>query len=196
MSYTAVNNMIAKMIYEAQVQAIDNLKALLSEKIAIESVESEFATLLSSLALTLTKNDDELKDKKKRQPSLFNLFVKHRMTSLKTKNPDKKGKELIGMASEEWKSDPFAAYLKETMDALKNENPESSNEILFEKAKEKYGSKAPEAAKTLEAQPAPEAPKPKADLKPTKPKRGGKKKPEEPEQVAELEFDSSSYLEA
>jgi hypothetical protein len=60
------------------------------------------------------------------------------MAFLKLENPDKKGKEILSLASEAWKSDPFAIFLKENQASLKEKNPELSNEMLYKEAKKIY----------------------------------------------------------
>ena len=144
-----VNAAISKIVFEAQLKVLEDFKKFLGSKIDVdESMENDFVEFQATLKLAVpiakkkgrgkVSSDDE-SIKKKRQPSLFNLFVKDKMTSLKAENPGKKGKEILTLASEKWNTDPFAIFLKDKMTSLKEENSDSDNETLYGKAKELFG---------------------------------------------------------
>jgi hypothetical protein len=117
----------------------------------------------------VSSGSDDEPVKKKRQASLFNLFVKDKMAALKATNPENNGKENIKMASEAWKTDPFAAFLqdKDKIAELKSEHSDSDNETLYNLAKDAFeGADSSEVAK----------PATKPTTKPQKQAKGGKGK--------------------
>lgn len=212
MSYTTVNEMIAKIVYDAKVNTINEFKAFLADRIEIEDMEDDFANFIKTLKETAplpekkgrgSKKSDNTNEKKsnKRQPTLFNLFVKNKMTTIKLENPEKKGKEIIALASESWKSDPFASFLqdKNQIDALKEDSSEMSNELLFEKAKLKFDKLAdvkPVESKTEKpkATKVPKKPKAPKDTKTKLNKKGGKKQSEvEQESDSEVELGEEAF---
>ena len=50
--------------------------------------------------------------KKKKEPSKYNLFIKENIKNLKKEFPDKNGKELMKMASDNWKVEKVAEEIK------------------------------------------------------------------------------------
>ena len=153
MVYPTIDAAVAKVVYDAQVKTVNDFKTFLESKnIDVSDMESEFTEFLSTFKADVVPiAEKKVKEKvskaikadkaepiNKKQPTLFNFFVKDKMASLKLENPDKKGKEILTMASEAWKSDPFAIFLKENQASLKEKNPELSNEVLYSKAKESF----------------------------------------------------------
>jgi len=62
-----------------------------------------------SKLLTKVYNDTY---KKKKEPSKYNLFIKENIIKLKKEFPDKNGKELMKMASENWQVEKVAEEIK------------------------------------------------------------------------------------
>ena len=150
MMYPTIDAAVAKVVYDAQVKTVNDFKTFLESKnIDVSDMESEFTEFLSTFKpaaaekkvkekVSKATKADKGEPANKKQPTLFNFFVKDKMASLKLENPEKKGKEILTMASEAWKSDLFAIFLKENQASLKEKNPELSNEMLYSKAKESY----------------------------------------------------------
>jgi len=190
-AYTAIVSAVAKTVMEAKLKVVDDLVAFLETKI---EVDDELKAIFGSFKDSLKENEEKAVkavskkgkgkasdssdgEKKKRAPSLFNLFVKDKMPELKAQHPEiKDGKQMISLASEAWKSDPLALFLKEKVPELKKEDADSDTEALYKKAKAMF--KGVESGAESEGE---EKPK-KA---PTAKKAGGKKaKKVEPEEEA------------
>ena len=78
-------------------------------------------------------------EKKKRAPSVFNLYVKDVMPDMKAKHPDiKDGKQMIGFASESWKTDPMATFIKEKVLEMKADEKDGDVVEMYAKAKAMY----------------------------------------------------------
>jgi hypothetical protein len=139
---------VAKTVMEAKLKVVDDLVAFLETKI---EVDDELKTIFGSFKESLKETEekavkavskkgkkggaDEV-EKKKRAPSLFNLYVKDKMPELKAQHPEvKDGKQMIAFASEAWKSDPLALFLKEKVPEMKKEESDSDTESLYKKAK-------------------------------------------------------------
>ena len=189
MSYPTVNSAISKIVFDAQVKAIKEFKDFLADRVDISDMESDFDEFLQTLKPTAapaekktTKANPE-PSKKKREPTLFNFFVKDRMVSLKEENPEAKGKVILTMASEAWKSDPFATFLKENLKTLKEESSDSSNESLYQLAKEKFNALSDESETSKPT-------KPTKAVKAVKAPKKGKKAEPEPESGSEDESGS------
>ena len=101
-------------------------------------------------------------DKKKREPSAYNLWIKDKMAEIKADQPDLKGKDLMAAAIALWKKldvKPVANSNKPTSNkkAKVNENEESKDE-----SNEESDSKSDSEVET---------PKPKKGRKPAAPKK-------------------------
>ena len=144
MVYPTIDAAVAKVVYDTQVKTINEFKAFLESKnVDVSDMESEFTEFLSTFkvaAVAEKKVKQKVEPTTKKQPTLFNLFVKDKMATLKAENPDKKGNEILSLASEAWKLDTFALFVKENQAALKEKNPNLNNEMLYKKAKESYES--------------------------------------------------------
>jgi len=66
---------------------------------------------LNELSKLLTKAYNDTY-KKKKEPSKYNLFIKENIIKLKKEFPDKNGKELMKMASENWQVEKVAEEIK------------------------------------------------------------------------------------
>ena len=131
MKFSTVTTAVSKIVLEAQIQVLEDFKMFLSTKKNIDEVmEVNFKDFAKCLY------HGEPLVKKKRQPTLFNFFVKDKIASIKVNNPDIKNvKSIMSMVSEAWKTDPFAIFLKNMNQTHKQE---IDNETLYGKAKELF----------------------------------------------------------
>jgi len=150
MSYTAVTKAVANVVMEAKLSVIDDLIIYLEAKIEVDddlkAMFEEFKMNLkeseekvvkaAGKKTTKGKKSDSEEPKKKRAPSVFNLYVKDVMPEMKAKHPDiKDGKQMIGFASESWKNDPMAAFIKEKVAEMKAEDKDADVVEMYAKAK-------------------------------------------------------------
>lgn len=152
MAFPTVQSAVAKVVMDAKLKVFDDLVAFLDTKIEIDDElkvalagfkdslkESEEKAVKVAGKKSKKNASEDAPEKKKRAPSLFNLFVKDKMPELKAQHPDvKDGKLMIGFASEAWKTDPLALFLKEKVPELKKENADSDNESLYVIAKDLF----------------------------------------------------------
>lgn len=148
MSFTIVNQAVAKVVMESKLSVIDDLVAYLETKIEVdEDLKNVFTEFKANLKESQEKvvKDAGKKSKvkksmdKKRAPSIFNLYVKDVMPDMKAKHPDvKDGKLMIGFASESWKTDPLVIFLKEKIPELKSDNSDKDIVELYAMAKDMY----------------------------------------------------------
>jgi hypothetical protein len=148
MSYPAINTAIAKVIMETKCKVIDDLLNFLDTKLELDDdTKSMFEEFKKNIEDTDTKaikaaakgsKTSEAKEKKKRSPTLFNLFVKEKQSELKGLHPEENGKTIIGMASKMWKTDPFASFIKKHSEDIKKDHADSDNETIYSKLKEMY----------------------------------------------------------
>jgi len=145
-----IQQAVAKVIMDAKLNLVDELVTYLGSKIEIdEEIKNIFAEFKANLkeheekvVKIAGKKQKVTSDKKKRQPSIFNMYVKDVMPSIKEKNSDvKDGKKLISMAAESWKTDPMALFIKENSVTLKSDNSSMTPTELYEAAKELWKSK-------------------------------------------------------
>lgn len=149
---TNLSNLVGKIVLEAKISVIDDIIKLFTEKGNItpvilenlstfkESVSNETINNFKDVARKnkkIVKKQEIASDRKKREPSMFNLFVKNKIPELKNTNPDtNSSKVLMSLASEAWKTDPFAIYIKENVSEMKKEC--NNNNELFEKLKSSF----------------------------------------------------------
>ena len=179
MAYTAINVAIAKVVADAKQKVVDDLLAFMSTKVEVDEdilgMFKEFKDSLKEEAVEEAKvvkkggkkgkkSDSDGEVKKKRAPTVFNLFVKAVMSEIKAANPDiKDGKKFISMASEQWKTSERATFVKDKVAELKKEDKDADIHDLFAKAMAMYSGDSDV-----------EVEKPKNEEKP-KAKKGGKK---------------------
>jgi hypothetical protein len=148
MSFTIVNQAVAKVVMEAKLSVIDDIVTYLETKIEVDddlkSIFIEFKANLKEYQEKVVKEAGK-KSKvkkshdKKRAPSVFNLYVKDIMPDIKAKHPDiKDGKQMIGFASESWKTDPLSFFLKEKILELKSDHTDKDIVELYAMAKAMY----------------------------------------------------------
>ena len=155
MAYSAITKAVANVVMEAKFSAIDDLIIFLEAKIEVDedlkAMFEEFKTNLKESEEKVVKaagkkpakgkgkSADSDEPKKKRAPSVFNLYVKDVMPKMKLDHPDiKDGKLLIGFASESWKSDPMAAYIKEKVLEMKKDDKDGDVVDMYAEAKALY----------------------------------------------------------
>ena len=186
MAFSSVCVAVAKVVMEAKLNVVDEMVAFLETKIEIDEdlkgIFKEFKENLKESEEKMVKDSgkgkkgkskkDDGVEKKKRAPSVFNLYVKDVMPMLKERHPEiKNGKELISLAGEEWKTSAKAQFIKEKVAELKKENPDLSGEQLFNDAKSLYSDSDNEKPKKTTTKP--EVEMVNEDVK-EKPKKGGK----------------------
>ena len=126
--YTTTNvrkflNASNTLIHESNENVILKFSEMILEK--FENIDkAELDQLAFTLKDEVTKDhlSNSLQKKKKRnakkrEPTLYNLFVKEQMFKLKTENPELKNKELMGKAAQLWnvhKEEKLKETLKET----------------------------------------------------------------------------------
>lgn len=70
-----------------------------------ESLKETNKELAKSMTKRGKKSSGEAKEKKKREPTAYNLFIKSKMAEIKETNPEIKGKELMRAAVEAWNAE-------------------------------------------------------------------------------------------
>jgi hypothetical protein len=156
MAFPTVQSAVAKVVMDAKLKVFDDLVTFLDTKIEIDDeLKAALAGFKDSLKESEEKavkvagkkskkaaadsSDSSDSEKKKRAPSVFNLFVKDEMPSIKLKNPDvKDGKQLMGLASEQWNTSEYAKFLQSKVTELKKADKDADVHDLFAKAKLMY----------------------------------------------------------
>ena len=149
-SFVAVNKAVAGVVMDAKLAVVDDLVAYLESKIEVDddlrAMFDEFKSNLKESEEKVVKDAGKKvksskktasgDEKKKRAPSVFNLYVKDVMPEMKASHPDiKDGKQMIGFASESWKSSPKAAFIKEKVLEMKGEDKDGDVVEMYAKAK-------------------------------------------------------------
>jgi hypothetical protein len=128
----AINAAVSRALYETQIETLDNFKTFLASR---EDVEIDFMEELITSFKNSLKSPKNIKktiaaDKKKRVPSAYTLFIKHRMHLLKTENPDiKSGKDLMSKAVEAWGG--LTEDMKDKLKSTLKDNPTLNAEDLY-----------------------------------------------------------------
>jgi hypothetical protein len=121
---------------ESKIEVDDDLKAMFDEFKSNLKESEEKAVKDAGKKVKGDKKTASGEEKKKRAPSVFNLYVKDVMPSMKAKHPDiKDGKQMIGFASESWKTDPMAFFIKEKVLEMKAEDKTGDVVEMYAKAK-------------------------------------------------------------
>lgn len=113
MALNTVHKALAGLVEETAINTVDKLITFLSDKIEFDddmkALFDEFKKTTKEEIKASFKNDRSKKggrsgeEKKKREPSAYNLFIKEKMAQIKVKKPELKGKELMKEAIDEWK---------------------------------------------------------------------------------------------
>ena len=105
-SYSAVVAATAKVVHEASLAVIDNLVEFLDSKVEIDD---DFKELIAEFKGTLKAPTPSKAgrvpkaEKKKREPSAYNLFVRDALNELKVSQPELSGKDRFREAMKQWK---------------------------------------------------------------------------------------------
>jgi hypothetical protein len=149
-SFVAVNKAVAGVVMDAKLAVVDDLVQYLESKIEVDddlrAMFDEFKSNLKESEEKVVKDAGKKikgskktasgEEKKKRAPSVFNLYVKDVMPEMKAKHLDiKDGKQMIGFASESWKNDPKAAFIKEKVLEMKGDDKDGDVVEMYAKAK-------------------------------------------------------------
>lgn len=139
MAFPVINQAVAKVVMEVKLRVIDDLIAYIETKIEadedLRKIFNEFKDVMrqnDEKAIKIAgkkskKSADNNVEKKKRQPSVFNLYVKDIMPSIRSNNPDvKDGKQLISFAAQAWKNDIKVPFIKSKVLELKKDDATSS----------------------------------------------------------------------
>ncbi len=107
-SYNAVVVATAKVVHEANLAVIDSLIEFLDSKVEIDDdfkeLIAEFKGTLKAPSAKATKADKIPKaERKKREPSAYNLFVRDALNELKVSQPELSGKDRFREAMKQWK---------------------------------------------------------------------------------------------
>ncbi len=107
-SYNAVIVATAKVVHEASLAVIDSLVEFLDSKVEIDDdfkeLIAEFKGTLKAPSAKATKADKIPKaERKKREPSAYNLFVRDALNELKVSRPELSGKDRFREAMKQWK---------------------------------------------------------------------------------------------
>ena len=146
MAYPTMNEAVSKVVLAAKEETVDALLKFLGDKIEIDEIKEffiEFKNNLKEPSKKSSKKSDSNDESKKKAPSAYNLFIKDMSPVLKEKNPNAKGKELMALASAEWKNSEYAAFLKKKIKEMQEEDKTVVYEIetLYKIAKEIYEEK-------------------------------------------------------
>ena len=150
--------MISNSNTDAVIDALDKFCEMIKELDNIDEITAQkeiFKATFKVSALKSAKGTKrsidliEKKDKKKRAPSMFNLYVKYIMPSLK-QGSELKSNELMSKAAEIWKNntDPFGVFVKENTKTFKKCFPSLEVAEVFQKMRTCFdeGGEIPEAA--------------------------------------------------
>lgn len=128
----AINVAVSKALYETQIETLDNFKKFLAsrEDVEIDFMDELIAGFKNNLKAPKNVKKPIATEKKKRVPSAYTLFIKHKMHLLKTENPDiKSGKDLMSKAVEAW--GVMTVDMKEKLKATLKEDPTLNAEDLY-----------------------------------------------------------------
>ena len=154
MAYITVTQAISKIVLDAKLSVVKDVKTFLESKIDTD-LSSYFVEFTESLEKNeKTEMKASLKDAKKknkknstiekkvREPSVYNLYVKDMMKSFKEKNPDiKDGKELMKMLGNEWKTGEIGVFLGNKIAELKSSNNMLTVQEAYTQAKKEWETK-------------------------------------------------------
>jgi cobalamin biosynthesis protein CobT len=152
MAYTAITKAVANVVMDAKLSVIDDLITFLESKIDVDDdlkgMFDEFKSNLKDSEEKVVKaagkkiskgkgdKSESVEPKKKRAPSVFNLYVKDVMPDMKAKHPDvKDGKQMMTFASSSWKTDPMAHFIKEKVIEMKNDDKKGDVVEMYARAK-------------------------------------------------------------
>jgi hypothetical protein len=115
MAMSKVNKAISDMVKSIEASTVEKVKSFITEKIAteydeelLEAVTKMFEEISedigkNSQADNIKKGKKPASDKKKREPTEYNLFLKEKMAEIKAAGTTLKGKDLMKAAIELWR---------------------------------------------------------------------------------------------
>jgi hypothetical protein len=98
----------------------------------------ESTKISKKISKKAASSDSGDSSKKKRAPSMFNLFVKDKMIEIKNSSDSESGgssKAMMSRVSEMWKVDEFATFIKDNSKDYKKKYPDADNMVLFKRMK-------------------------------------------------------------
>ena len=114
-----VNKAISDMVKSIETSTVEKIKSFITEKIATEYDEEmleAITKMFDEVAEEIKKNSEtenmkksgkkdsgDKKEKKKREPTEYNLFLKEKMAEIKAAGTTLKGKDLMKAAIELWR---------------------------------------------------------------------------------------------
>ena len=138
-SYSAVVAATAKVVHEASLTVIDNLVEFLDSRVKIDD---DFKELIAEFKGTLKAPTPSKAgrvpkaEKKKREPSAYNLFVRDALNELKVSQPELSGKDRFREAMKKWKE-----HSSSSKSTTSHNEPSSDDEV----SKKKRGGKKEKA---------------------------------------------------
>lgn len=110
-----LNKAVSKIVDEVQTSTTDKVfefvKTQVKNEAEFTAAFEEFKKTLKSEVASLFSISEPVKkgaDRKKREPSQYNIFIGEKIKELKASNSEKNGKELMKLAIEAWKARPVA----------------------------------------------------------------------------------------
>lgn len=101
-SYNAVIAATAQLVHEAKLAVIDELVTFFDSKMEIEDDFKELITEFKGTLKTPEKPKRVKGEKKKREPSAYNLFVRDALNELKKEHPEMPSKDRMREALKQW----------------------------------------------------------------------------------------------
>ena len=119
MALTKMNKAIIDMVKEVEISTINKVKTLVIQNLSeeyeadfVEAVEKIFNDMkIDSYADNIKKSSGRKSpdgEKKKREPTAYNLFLKAKMAEIKEAGTELKGKDLMKAAIVEWNKEKAA----------------------------------------------------------------------------------------
>ncbi len=146
-SYNAVIAATAKVVHEANLAVIDSLVEFLDSKVEIDDdfkeLIAEFKGTLKAPSAKATKADTVPKaERKKREPSAYNLFVRDALNELKVSQPEMTGKDRFREAMKQWKEHKESGSEPSSPKSTGSHvEPASDDEVTNAPAKKRGGKK-------------------------------------------------------
>jgi hypothetical protein len=110
-----LNKAVSKIVDEVQSTTTDKVfefvKTYLKNESEFTAAFEEFKKTLKTDVVSMFSISEPVKkgaDRKKREPSQYNIFIGEKIKELKATNSEKNGKELMKLAIEAWKAKPAA----------------------------------------------------------------------------------------
>ena len=157
MAFPSVTQAVAKIVLDSKIFAVNKLVKFLGTKMEIDEdfngwIEEFVETLrieetkeMKETVKEAKKTSKKIKiangeiEKKTRDPTIYNLYVKENMSYFKEKHSDiTDGRVLRRMLGEEWKKDPMSAFLTMKVTSLKKKDNSLTVQEAYEQAKEAY----------------------------------------------------------